>query len=122
MYFNSLIGHTALELLLCCTGFGCFIGGAWGMNLDNDDIYQNIPGCATCSLWVLVGGFTACFISSFLGMALMYYAVMITFTHTQVFPVTIIQMEIIPLFMSQSDKISQENISCISGGGESSSG
>ncbi len=73
---RALIGHTALEVLLCATTFGGYLSTGFGMNLDNDTLIQNIKGgfvvvTAVCTLYMVI----------------IYYAIMFIFAYTtKIFP------------------------------------
>jgi hypothetical protein len=49
-----LVANTAFALLACCVGFGGYIGGIFGMNLDQTIWLQEVDGVF---IGVLVGSF-----------------------------------------------------------------
>jgi Mg2+ and Co2+ transporter CorA len=70
-----LVANTAMAVLAVCIGFNSYIAGIFGMNLDNVDIIQPVPG-----IFFTVFGVTLALIF------VSFYLIILYYTETGVLP------------------------------------
>lgn len=80
---KALMADTTINIFLVSINFALYVAGLFGMNLDNASDNRRTG----FQYWF--GGFSLVFVVSFVLIAVLFYAVMLWFMWTKVFPVIV---------------------------------